>query len=197
MTARRRAILIVALAALLLALIIFAVLWFWPKPDQAPNIQGPAVTTAGTTAPVAAKPADNPLNPPAAAAPAPEPGSTAAQQIAELFAERYGSYSNQGDFQNLRDLLPVMTAKYRAATEAYLSTATSDPNAPYDGVTSVKISTDVRSYDGSAGTAVIAVTLQQQKASGGTQSAPSYRSLKMTLQKVGKDWRVDSATWEN
>ena len=45
--------------------------------------------------------------------------------MGELFAERYGSYSNQGDFQNLRDLLPVMTSKYRTQTEASLATAAS------------------------------------------------------------------------
>lgn len=198
MTPRRRAILIVILALLLIAAVIALVLWLLRTRPAAvapgdATVPAPVVTNA--PAPAAPAPAPSPLSP---GAPAAAKGSTAAAQMAELFAERYGSYSNQGDFQNLRDLLPVMTDKYRAATEAYLSTAASVPNAPYDGVTSVKISTDVRSYDASAGKAVIAVMLQQQKRSAGSVTpAISYRSLKMSLMKVGADWRVDSAAWEN
>jgi hypothetical protein len=195
MTPRRRAILIVVLALLLLGLIIFAILWFWPKPGtQAPDIQEPTLPTT-TTTPATAPVALNPLNPPVVKA---APGSTAAVQIAELFAERYGSYSNQGDFQNLTDLLPVMTAKYRAETEAYLATAATSDTSNYQGVTSVKISSEVRAYSQAAGTATVAVLLQQQKTAGTSPTpAISYRSLRMELKLVGTDWKVDSATWEN
>ena len=194
MTARRRAILIVALALLLIGIIIFAIIYFWPKPVAAPVIAQPAApTTVGTTPTPAA--VQNPLKPIVLAAPA---GSTAAAQMAELFAERYGSYSNQGDFQNLKDLLPVMTASYRAKTEVYLATAQPADVANYAGVTSLKISTQVRSYSDSAGTAVIAVTLQQQKSVGASVTpAISYRTLRMALKRAGKDWQVDSAVWED
>src|SRR5512135_203369 len=151
MTDRRRAILIVVLAVLLLGIIIFAVIYFWPKPKAA---SAPAVP-ATTEAPAAAAPApvlQNPLKLFAATATS---GSTAAAQVAELFAERYGSYSNQGGFQNLTDLLPVMTASYRAKTEAYLATASASGAVEYQGVTSVKVSTQIRSYSASAGTAVV------------------------------------------
>lgn len=194
MTARRRAILIVILALLLLGLIIFAVVYFWPKSEVQPVVPAPAATTSVQASPPPA-PVANPLNSTAAAAPS---GSTAAVQMAELFAERYGSYSNQGDFQNLTDLLPIMTASYRAKTEAYLASASSSDATTYQGVTSVKISTQVRSYSASAGTASIAVMLQQQKTTGTSVTAAiSYRSLLMKLKLVGKEWRVDSADWEN
>jgi len=196
MTPRRRAILIVALALLLLAIVIFAIVYFWPKPP-APAVPAAPTSTAETEPAAPAAPAKNPLN----AAPnvvAAAPGSTAAVQIAELFAERYGSYSNQGDFQNLTDLLPIMTAKYRAETEAYLATATPSDASNYQGVTSVKISSEIRAYSQSAGTATVAVTLQQQKTTGASPTpAISYRSLRMDLKLVGTDWKVDSATWEN
>lgn len=198
MTPRRRAILIVILALLLIAIVVATVLYLLrarPKPAGAGDATVPVLTpSAPAPTPTAVSAFQNPLNPPA---PSVDKSRTAAAQMAELFAERYGSYSNQGDFQNLRDLLPVMTDAYRASTETYLATAKSDPNAPYEGVTSVKISTDVRSYDATGGTAVIAVMLQQQKVSGASRATPTYRSLKMSLQKVGQDWRVASATWEN
>jgi hypothetical protein len=196
MTARRRAILIILLGLLLLGIIVAAVIYLLRS--RTPVAKAPAAApTTSVTAPVVA-PAPSvadPLNPPVVAVVV---GRTAAAQMAELFAERYGSYSNQGDFQNLTDLLPVMTDGYRAKTEAYLASATSSDLANYQGVTSLKISTKVLAYDESAGTAIISVNLQQQKSGGAPASAGiSYRSLRMSLLKVGDSWKVDSAAWEN
>jgi hypothetical protein len=114
-------------------------------------------------------------------------------QMAELFAERYGSYSNQGEYQNLRDLLPVMTARFRQETEAFLATAAPASGAAFEGVTSVKVSTDVRSIDEDS--AIIAVSLQQERTNGSAVTT-GYRTLRMELLKVGEDWRVDRASWE-
>jgi hypothetical protein len=194
MTDRRRAILIVALAVLLLGVIIAAVILVSralpKKPSPTPVGQDTTVPTAEQEA--AAAIIKNPLVPATS-----EPvGRTAAAQMGELFAERYGSYSNQGDYQNLRDLLPVMTASYRAKTEATLAAAAPQRAQTFEGVTSVKISSDVRSYNEAAGTAVVAVTLQQEKVSG-TTTVIGYRTLRMELKKVGEDWRIDASRWEN
>lgn len=194
MTPRRRAILIVGLVLILIGIIVavvFMLLRAVPKQAAAPvdvvgepaGIEDPGVTEQKF---------DNPLV--VAAAPA-VAGATASRQMAELFAERYGSYSNQGDYQNLRDLLPVMTARYRRETEAFLATASPTPGQTFEGVTSVKISTDVRSMG--ASDAVIAVTLQQERRSGTAAPTVGYRTLRMELEKVGSDWRVDKAAWEN
>lgn len=192
MTPRRRAILIVGLVLLLIAIII-AVIVFLSRSLAAPEEPQaePFVPAETGEEPVVRETFENPLI-------ASEPevqGSTAAQQMAELFAERYGSYSNQGDYQNLRDLLPVMTARYRSSTEAFLATAESAPGQPYEGVTSVKISTEVRSIDEDS--AVIAVTLQQSRVAGAATPTIGYRTLRMELEIVGTDWRVDKAVWEN
>lgn len=193
MTPRRRAILIVALILLLIAIVVAVIsLLSRAVPQQAavsPDVGQEPVDIVEPSA----VPEDfvNPLIAPAAAV----SGSTAAQQMAELFAERYGSYSNQGDYQNLRDLLPVMTSRYRQATEAFLATADPAPGQTYEGVTSVKISTSVRSTDKDS--AVIAVTLQQQRASGTAAPTAGYRTLRMELQRLGDDWRVDKAAWED
>jgi hypothetical protein len=194
MTDRRRAILIIALAVLLLGVIIAAVILVTralpKKATPTPIGQESSVPTPEQEA--AAAIIQNPLVP-AVTQPV---GRTAAAQMGELFAERYGSYSNQGDFQNLRDLLPVMTAKYRAQTEASLAAAAPQQGQTFEGVTSVKISSEVRTYNEAGGTAVVAVTLQQEKVSG-TSTVVGYRTLRMELKKVGEDWRVDSSRWEN
>src|SRR5690349_18870190 len=136
MTPRNRALLIVGLALLLIGIIIAAILLFRPAAaPQAPSEAIEAPTDLIGEPPAPTESFANPL-----IAPAPQAqGATAARQMAELFAERYGSYSNQGDYQNLRDLLPVMTVSYRQSTEAFLETAPSAPPAQYEGVTSVKV----------------------------------------------------------
>ena len=194
MTPRRRALLIVGLALILIALIVTAIIMLTRV--VTPAVQDPPVDDPAPTEieePLAA--ADEFENPLIVREAVVAPGATAGQQMAELFAERYGSYSNQGDYQNLRDLLPVMTPGYRASTEAFLETASTAPGATFEGVTSVKISTDVRSVTDAS--AVIAVTLQQEKRSGTSAPTTGYRTLRMELTLIGEDWRVDAAAWED
>lgn len=194
MTPRRRAILVVLLALLLLAAIVGIVLFLTRAIGGQPGTSGPVVEPAPIeeteTTPTTEEKFVNPLI-------SVEPASDArieSRQIAELFAERYGSYSNQGDYRNLRDLLPVMTTRYRAETEAFLEGAETPVGQPYEGVTSRRISTDVRDVDEDS--AVIAISLQQSRVVGASDPTVGYRILRMELRKVGEDWYVDRATWE-
>ena len=195
MTPRRRAILIVLLALILLAIIGLAV-YLLTRSVASPATSVPLETESPTD--VVEPPQEpeevyqNPLLPPAEE---PAPAAVEGRQVAELFAERYGSYSNQGEYQNLRDLLPVMTTRYRSETEAFLEDAAPVAGQPYEGVTSRKVSTSVRAM--TAGSAVIAVMLQQEKSSSTGGPVVGYRSLRMELVKVGDVWLVDRATWEN
>lgn len=190
MTPRRRAFLILALALALIAVIVAVILML----ARATSDEPPAALVDQAPADVEQPlPAPEPFQNPLISAPEEEAGTTAGVQVAELFAERFGSYSNQGDYRNLRDLLPVMTARYRQETEAFLRTADPAPGASYEGVTSVKISTEVRSADDDS--AIIAVALQQERSTGTTVTT-GYRTLRMELQLVGGAWKVDRASWE-
>lgn len=121
-------------------------------------------------------------------------GATAAAQVAELFTERFGSYSNQGNFQNLRDLLPVMTATYRAETESYLDSVASQlPPGGYIGYTSTKVSTDEIAYDADGGSAVFEIRVQETKIEGTAEPQITYPVYRVELEKVGEDWKVASA----
>lgn len=192
MTPRRRALIIVGLLLMLMSIILFAV-FLLPKvvPSAQPTV--PVVEVTPRDEFETPPPEVDFVNPLILTAPA-SPGRTAGQQMAELFAERFGSYSNLGDYQNLRDLLPVMTASMRAKTEKYLATADTTPGQPFEGVSSERVSTIVRSLD--TDSAVIAVSLQQERTSGSTITT-GYRTLRMELRKIGDDWRIDAAAWEN
>ncbi|MFH1142565.1 MAG: hypothetical protein V1695_02530, partial [Candidatus Uhrbacteria bacterium] len=46
-----------------------------------------------------------------------EPVDVSLETLARTFGERYGSYSNESDFANLYDLMPLMTNSMQADTE--------------------------------------------------------------------------------
>lgn len=194
MTPRRRAILIVTLAAIALLGLILLILWLLRqfRPEPAPPVPEPTVQEQPAPVVEPTVVLANPLTPPRP--PLPEQ-RVAAVQLAELFAERYGSYSSHSPYSNLRDLLPVMTASYRAKTEAQLEAAESDaPPGTYEGVTSIKVSTTVVTYDESGGRSRIDVALQQTVTKG-SQETISYRTLKVWVIQEGDDWKVDAVEW--
>ncbi len=197
MTSRTKKILIV----IIILLVVLLALWliFRRKP-AAPAAPAPAPTPAPsgslTSAPAVPVVPVNPLSPP----PVPrvvEIRTTSALQIADLFAVRYDSYSNQEtSYQNLRDLLPIMSDRYRAQTEAKITAApTAPPAAQYQGFTAAKISSKLISDPKATDTATAQVVLQETKTVGNGTPQVSYRTLQLELVKSGKDWRVDSVHW--
>lgn len=194
MTPRRRAILVVSLFAIALLGLILFILWLLGQrtPAAPPTTDVPAAAEE----PVAAAPTPAVLGNPLEPARSPEPEQrVAAVQLAELFAERYGSYSSHDSYENLRDLLPVMSASFRAKTEALLAeNSAAGPAGAYEGVTSVRVSTTTRTYDEATGRARMGVSLQQT-ASKGTVETVSYRTLEVWLVKEGPDWKVNAVEW--
>jgi hypothetical protein len=198
MNPRFRAILIAVGAVILIALAAWLLFFrsappaVVPEPEPEPQPSG-GLTTSGAATVVTSIP-DNPLitEP---AAPAEIDERLAARQNAEIFAERYGSWSNQGDYQNLRDVLPFMTARFRAETEAFIAEREGQaPPTAYEGVTSILLSTTFESYDASAGKAEAVVRVQQTKSVGSSETV-GHAALSVTLEKVGTEWKVDSAIW--
>jgi multidrug efflux pump subunit AcrB len=120
-------------------------------------------------------------------------------RLAAAFAERYGSYSNQGNFENLLDLKSLMTEKMRAETDNFIeqNKASAADNSVYSGVTTKAISVNITSIDEGAGTAEITVGTQRKESSGSMadSSTINYEDLELILQKVNGEWMVDAAKW--
>lgn len=120
-------------------------------------------------------------------------------RLAAAFAERYGSYSNQGNFENLLDLESLMTGKMWAETENFIkqNKTTIGGNSVYFGVTTKALSVNIGSIDEGAGTAEITVGTQRRESSGSMadNSVIKYEDLELTFLKVNGEWKVDAATW--
>lgn len=196
-TSTRNRLLVVGLALVVVAIIVLFTILGGEENGETPADSTPEVTEngLGISEPVDAPATPQGLEPDIPVSAAPE-GRTASAQIAELFSERYGSYSNQGSYQNLRDLLSVMTPSYRASTEAFLASVSSDPTAEtYEGYTATKVATEEIRFDDARGEAIYEISLQQTKTLGTSVPEISYPVLRISLEKTGDSWRVAGATW--
>ena len=114
--------------------------------------------------------------------------------LSKLFTERYGSYSNEANSQNIRDVIPLMSASFAEATEKLL--ATRKPSKENYGITTRVITAEVISQDDTAGTATIDLSTQRVEAKGSAQNAVTkYQTIELTFVKESAVWKVDSAIW--
>jgi len=136
---------------------------------------------------------------PVAPTPTPEKPDVGAnlKRLAASFAERYGSFSNQGDFENLKELRVFMTDSMVREVDAYIAEAGSREAAvpDYVGMTTRALNSTVESFNESAGTATVRVNTQRQEVkSSGTRVF--YQELVLKFISSGEIWEVDSADWE-
>lgn len=198
MDRRKKIILIIAAVLVLIGLL--AVL-LRPKRAAGPSESSPvesltpssagALTRSGGL--VAAAPTSEPVLPPP-----PPPAETAVRQVAMTFAERYGSFSSEGDFVNLTDLFPLMTERYQRATETELARLRSQPrSAEFSSTTTVVVKVDVNLPSGEGSREATArVLTQRTEVRGGAAPRTYGQTLSVQLVKISEGWRVDGAKWE-
>lgn len=118
--------------------------------------------------------------------------------IARTFAERFGSYSSEGNFSNLIALQDIMTVKMKAFSQSYIADAQgSSASDVFYGVTTRAISAAVDEVDEAAGLAAVTVSTQRIESRGTTENPRVYyQSLVLGLALVDGQWKVDTATWQ-
>ncbi len=117
------------------------------------------------------------------------------QNLSTTFAERLGSYSNQGGLTNLNDLETVSTPEvyaylqgtYRAGIEKKLPPADS-----YYGVMATVISVNFNDLDESSAR----VDVQLQNAESGTMTKTTYATLALRFTKQNDTWLVSRLDWK-
>lgn len=199
----RRTKIIIAVIILLLLLGIAALL-FLPRGEQPAIITVPGFTPSRSALPTPAPPtgggttAEIPETP---SRPAPQPPKQDTQgnlkRVAAAFAERYGSYSNQGNYENILDLKYYMTPQLQEWADQYVAEQRQNPrSAEYFGVTSRAISVTIVSFDEAEGEAVLTVNTQRQE-SGSTPSQTRlyYQDLTLGFVLLNGTWKVSTVNW--
>lgn len=116
--------------------------------------------------------------------------------ISRSFAERFGSFSNQSNFENVEGLKPFMTPAMRIWADKFISDAAAkmDPGAPYYGITTRTL--EVVGKNVQESNATVIVKTQRREVKGTASPRVFYQDLSLTLQKVEGEWRVEKATWK-
>jgi hypothetical protein len=121
------------------------------------------------------------------------------KRMAASFAERYGSFSNQSNFGNIRDLKIFMSSNMQAWADDYIKAEIDKKtdSSIYYGATTRAVSQEVLSYDESDGSAEILVHTQREEATGTTNNISQFQQdIKLMFIKERKAWKVNGAYWQ-
>jgi hypothetical protein len=196
---RRTKILIVVILILIVLALLY---WLFLRPRYLPPLTTPSPAANVNAAP------EPPLALPAVNAPLAEVPKVSDEEklrsdlsrLSAAFAERFGSYSNQGNFENLLDLKPLMTKKMQDGTDDFIAASREarGDTSVYFGVTTKAISTNIALLDEEGGQTTIVVRTQKREASGSmTENVRIYyQDLELVFLKLGEEWKVDEATWK-
>ncbi|MFH1456779.1 MAG: hypothetical protein ABIF17_01540 [Patescibacteria group bacterium] len=117
-------------------------------------------------------------------------------KTSSAFAERFGSYSNQSNYENLIDLKYFMTLKMQKEVDSKLANRDfTKSNNIYYGVTTRTLSTEIISMSNMA--VVVKLKTQREEFWGAdTNSKVSYRDILINFIKEGGVWKINSANWQ-
>jgi len=110
--------------------------------------------------------------------------------LARTFIERYGTWSNQSDFENFTDLYPYMTDELKIATQDFVlrQRTALTANSLYYGLTTRFLSWDLTNIITDASADLFANVQQQETKDGQTTILSKKATLKFIKQ--GADWKV-------
>jgi hypothetical protein len=114
------------------------------------------------------------------------------------FVERFGTFSNQNNFENLKDLFPYMTEEFRKKSELLIQQAVDKPfPQAYTGVVTKALSYKVISANQDAGRGEFLVTTQRREYIGTPTNFKVYtQDIAVTFKKEDSVWLVDGAAWK-
>ena len=128
-----------------------------------------------------------------------EVGQAELQRLASSFAERYGSFSNQSNFQNLKDLAMFMSAPMQERTNDYIeqSLSTRVDASVYYGMSTKALVADLKMMDDENGVGVVLVQTLRQEAKGDiSNTTQKNQNIEVKFIKEEGDWKVDKAVWQ-
>lgn len=111
--------------------------------------------------------------------------------IARNFAERYGSFSTDSQFLNLKELKDFSTPKLQSELEAVI---TNEAAKEFYGVSSRAMKVEI--LDSSENAATVLVSLQREESRAGQDNFVYYQDLKLSLVKSGENWLIDEVQWQ-
>ena len=192
-------IIIVILSLALIAGIVYIIFFYKFSPAAEPVVIEPATQPAiVATTSVPAEPLATNVQPVSPLKKSEVSGDDLAR-MASAFAERFGSFSNQSDYGNIRDLLIFMTATMKNWADNYISDARSKKGdtSIYYGIVTKAIAATINRFDGDAGQAEILVRTQRRESAGASSNSSTfYQDIIIKFLRENGVWRVDGIYWQ-
>ncbi|MBI4272453.1 hypothetical protein HY621_01220 [Candidatus Uhrbacteria bacterium] len=114
------------------------------------------------------------------------------------FVETLGSYSNQGSFENLSNLLPFMTPSMKSWAQTQIDDSRSKPIPEiYKGVSTRTMNHTISKVDLSEGVSEVMVETQRKEQVGTSTNFRTFNQNILVRLKTHNDvWLVDGAFWQ-
>ena len=116
----------------------------------------------------------------------------AVQNLAKIFAERYNTFSTEANYQNIRDLQPLVTAKYWQQLSAKIPKQPSANTAQIVNFTQA-LGAQISAWSEKEATVDLQVKVSAQKNYIVTKTD---QQATVTLVKQDNNWLVDSFVWK-
>lgn len=209
MNKRKWGAIAIIIGLLLIAGIIY-LLFFYKPLISGPAVEQPLAQEPGAGLPKQAEPPKQPATvQPVSPLKRAEIKQADLARMASAFAERFGSFSNQSDYGNIRDLQIFMTDKMKSWSENYISEARASrgDTSIYYGIVTKSILSQAKQFDSDIGQAEILVKTQRRESTGPLRpsssearvsgnSAAFYQDIIINYLKEGSVWRVDAVYWQ-
>ena len=117
------------------------------------------------------------------------PDEVYAKQVARIFTENFGSYSNQNGYSNIDNVMSMSTEVMQKWLLAQKKTVSGD----YSGQTTLVVATRIDKIDVTSATVTVDT---QQTTTNSTGEKVSQRSGRVELLLQDNDWKVDGFYWE-
>lgn len=121
------------------------------------------------------------------------------RRLAANAVERYGTYSNQSGFANIRDLFVFMSDDFAQRSRQTISRAQEADSdvALYYGITTEAAITDTVTFNDTQGTGTFRVQAQRQEYLGGPNNVRSFQQTALVeVVKEGGVWKIDAIEWQ-
>jgi len=122
------------------------------------------------------------------------------KRLAQSFAERFGSYSNQSNFENIEDLKPLMTSSMIEWANKFIEEERKkvEEISEYFGVTTKAVSVSTKFFNEEEGRGEFLVSTQRSEAKGTTTNIVNvyYQDILIKFKRVGEDFKVEGAFWQ-
>ncbi|MCF7795250.1 ABC transporter permease [Patescibacteria group bacterium] len=116
------------------------------------------------------------------------------KQMAFAISERFGSYSNEGNYGNISDLKIYMTENMKTWAENYIAeNSDNDYSGSYYGITTTALVGEITEFDSDE--VSITVTTKRKEVEN-SQENIFNQDIIINFKKVGDEYKVDGAYWQ-